>query len=123
MDWCSSRMSSTGPVERTGASSAANGPLALFPAIVILDPDDVVLAEIAAGLDLDQLQIDLAGIFEAVRRSDRDEDRFVLVDDLRLLPDDDPGGAADHDPVLGTMVMELQRKTPGRFHDDALDLI
>src|SRR5947209_412173 len=99
MDRRSSRISSTGPVEtiRAPGRSRRIRPL-LFPAVVILDPDDVVLAEIAAGLDLDQLQVDLAGILQAMRRSDRDEDRFVLVNDLRLLPDDDAGGATDDDP-------------------------
>src|ERR1700730_17815589 len=91
-------------------------------AVVILNPHDIVLAEIAAGLDLDQLQVDLAGILEAMLRSDRDVDRFVLVNDLRLLPDHDAGRAADNNPVLGTMVMQLQREPSRRLHDDALDL-
>jgi hypothetical protein len=52
------------------------------PLIIVLDADDVVLAEIAAGLDLDQLQYDLAGIFQPVDGADRDVDRFVLVHDL-----------------------------------------
>ena len=47
--------------------------------IVILDTDDIVLAEIAAGLDLDQLQQNLAGILQPVDGADRDIDRFVLV--------------------------------------------
>jgi hypothetical protein len=34
--------------------------------IVIPDAHDVVFAEIAAGLYLDQLEVDLAGIFEAM---------------------------------------------------------
>jgi hypothetical protein len=34
--------------------------------VIILDADDIVLAEIAAGLDLDQLQQNLAGIFQPV---------------------------------------------------------
>jgi hypothetical protein len=34
--------------------------------IVVLDAHDVVLAEIAAGLHLDQLQVDLARIFQPV---------------------------------------------------------
>jgi hypothetical protein len=37
--------------------------------IDVLEPYDVVLAEIAADLDLDQLQRDLAGIGEAVATS------------------------------------------------------
>src|SRR5450631_1655981 len=82
------------------------------PAVVILDPHNIVLAEIAAGLDLDQLEVDLAGILEAMLRSDRDVDRLVLVNDLRLLSHDHPSGAADHNPVLSTMVVQLQRQTP-----------
>ena len=49
----------------------------------VLDADDVVLAEIGAGLHLDQLEVDLAGIGEAVDDADRQEDRLVLVHDLR----------------------------------------
>ena len=44
--------------------------------IVILDADDIVLAEIAAGLHLDQLEVDLAGIFKAVLRAARHIDRI-----------------------------------------------
>jgi hypothetical protein len=39
--------------------------------VIVLDADDVVLAEIAAGLDLDQLQHDLAGIFQPVDGADQ----------------------------------------------------
>ena len=51
-----------------------------------VEPDDVVLAEIASGLDLDQLERDLAGIGEPVDRADRDIDRLVLVHELLLSP-------------------------------------
>jgi hypothetical protein len=44
----------------------------------------IVLAEIAPGLDLDQLQQNLAGIFQPMDGADRDIDRFVLVHDLVL---------------------------------------
>src|SRR3954462_14190863 len=36
------------------------------PLVVVLDADDVVFAEIAAGLDFDQLERDLAGVFQPV---------------------------------------------------------
>jgi hypothetical protein len=42
--------------------------------IVILDTDNVVLAEVAAGLDLDQFQQNLAGVFQPVHCADRDID-------------------------------------------------
>ena len=48
----------------------------LFHAVIdVPDADDVVLAEVRAGLDLDQLQVDLAGIGETVDHPDRQEDR------------------------------------------------
>ena len=34
--------------------------------IFVFDAHDIILSEIAAGLDLNKHQIDLAGIFEAV---------------------------------------------------------
>ena len=49
------------------------------PVIVVLDAHDVVLAEIAAGLYLDQLKVDLARIFEAMPGTARNVDRLVLV--------------------------------------------
>ena len=50
--------------------------------VIVLDTDDVVLAEVTSGLNLDQFQEDLAGIFQPVDGSDRDVDRFVLMHDL-----------------------------------------
>ena len=52
------------------------------PLIILLDADDIVLAEIAAGLGLDQFQRDLAWIFQPVDGADRDIDRFVLTHDV-----------------------------------------
>jgi hypothetical protein len=40
--------------------------IASFPVIDVLDPDDVILAEIAAGLNLDKLHVDLAWVGEAM---------------------------------------------------------
>ena len=43
--------------------------------IVVLDAHDVVFAEIAAGLYLDQFKVDLARIFEAMPGTARNVDR------------------------------------------------
>src|ERR1700761_9453974 len=91
--------------------------------IIVFDADDVILAEITAGLDLDQFQQDLAGVFQPVDGTDRDVDRFVLVHGLDGFVDRHPRGAAHHDPVLGAMVVLLQRQPPARLHHDALDLV
>ena len=100
-------------------------PVRIFSAslIIIFNPDDVVFTEIASGLDLNQLQEDLAGIFQPVDGTDRDIDRFVLVDDLDEFVDGHARRAAHHDPVLGAVMMLLQREPASRLHDDALDLV
>src|SRR5436309_5651767 len=91
--------------------------------IVILDADDVILAEITSGLNLDQLQQNLAWIFQPVSGADRDVNRFVLVHGLDQFVDGHARRASHHDPVLGAMVMLLQRKPPPRLNDNALDLM
>ena len=50
--------------------------------VIILDADDVVLAEITAGLHLDQFQQILTGTFQPVDRADQDIDRLILVHGL-----------------------------------------
>src|SRR5258708_4179340 len=100
---------------RSGARSAS--------LVVILDTDDVVFAEIAAGLHFDQFEQNLAGVFQPVGGADRDVDRLVLVDDLDEIIDRYPRRTANHDPVLGTVVMHLQRQPPAGLHHDALDLM
>src|ERR1700722_10614105 len=94
-----------------------------FTVIDVVDSDDVVLAEIAAGLNLDQLDVDLAWIGEPVRRANRQVDRFVLVNERHSLVERDLGGAAHDHPVLGAVVVLLQRQAPARPHDNAFDLI
>ena len=91
--------------------------------IIVLNPNDIVLAEIAAGLDLDQFQRDLAGVFQPVHGADRDVDRFVLVHGLDEFVDCHARSAPYHDPVLGAMVVLLQREATARLDDDALDLV
>src|SRR5689334_22797964 len=91
--------------------------------IIVLDTDDIVLAEIAPGLHLDQFEHDLAGIFKPMGGADRDIDRFILVHVLDQLIDGHPRGTSHHNPVLGTMMMLLQRQPPARLHHDTLDLM
>src|SRR5258708_35749166 len=101
----------------------ANPSLNLTALIVIFDPDDIVLAQITSGLNLDQFQRNLAGIFHPMGRSDWDIDRFVLVHDLDEFIDGHARRATHHDPVLGPMMMFLQREPAAWLHHDALDLM
>src|SRR3954471_5665088 len=76
-------------------------------AIIILDPDDVVLAQIAAGLHLDQFKRNLPGVFHTVGCTDWDVYRFVLVNGLDEVVYGYARSASHHDPVLGSMVVLL----------------
>src|ERR1700683_109189 len=73
----------------------------LGTSIIALDAHDIVLAEVAAGLHLDQLKIDLARIFQAVSGTARNIGRFIFMQDLGVVADGDARGATHHDPVLG----------------------
>ena len=61
--------------ERRGAELT----LPLPAPVDVVEAHDVVLAEIAADLHLDQFERDLAGIGEPMNAADRDVDRFVFV--------------------------------------------
>ena len=49
--------------------------------------------------------------------------RLVLMHCAGLVVDDDLCGTLDHHPVLGTVMVLLQRELTARLHHDALDLI
>ena len=58
---------------------------ASVPGVDILVTDDVVLTQIGAALHLDQMQIDLAGVFQPVHGPQRNVDRLVLGQQLHVL--------------------------------------
>src|ERR1700722_7177099 len=49
-------------------------------AVRVIQPYDVVLAEITSGLNLDQFERNLAGIGKAMNAADRDVSGFIFVD-------------------------------------------
>ena len=64
----------------------------------------------------------VAGVLKPVPGTIRNIDRLVLVQHPHILADRDLSGSAHHNPVLGPVVMPLQRQPPARFDHDALDL-
>ena len=60
-------------------------------AVGILEPHDIVLAEIGAGLHLDQRQRDQAGILQPVHAAQRQIDALVLAQDQGFLRRGSPG--------------------------------
>ena len=88
----------------------------------IFEALDIVLTQIAARLHFDDLQRDLARVAQAVHRGDRDVGGLVFAEQEHVVVTGDFGGAADHDPVFGAVVVHLQRQARARLDRDVLDL-
>src|SRR5215469_11312317 len=84
--------------------------LRTLAAVAILEAHDVVLAEIGARLHLDDLECNGARILDAVLHPDRDVSRLVLLEEKHLLAAGDTRRAGDDDPMLGAVVMQLERQ-------------
>src|SRR5688572_29343197 len=89
---------------------------------LVFDADDIVLAEIGAGLHFDQLQHDLSGVAEPMHAAERQVDRLVLREHYRLAIARHLGRAAHHYPVLGAMMVTLQAEALAGFHEKPLHL-
>ena len=68
-----------------------------------LQAHNIVFAQITAGLNFDQLQIDLSRILKAVSRAARNIDRLVFVQQFNLVADRHPRRPAHHNPVFRTV--------------------
>jgi hypothetical protein len=77
-------------------------------------------AEVAAGLDFDQFEINLARILEAVLGADGNVGRLVLVHDLGLLAKGHSGGAAQ-DPATAAQAYCALRRGKMAMHDGRSD--
>src|ERR1700730_10158469 len=91
--------------------------------IDVVEPDNIVFAQVGAGLNLDQFEVDPAGVRHAMHATYRQIDRLVLVDKMDLVGAGDLGCSLDDDPVLGAMEMLLQGQALTWLHDDAFDLV
>src|SRR5665213_1323410 len=101
---------------------------AVLAAVVVFEPDDVVLGKVVADLDLDQRHRPAARIGHAVDGAQRYVDGAVDLDARRLQrghvhADGDVGDAGDDRPVLAAMGVLLQGEAGAGIDDDALDLM
>src|ERR1700761_7786008 len=91
-------------------------------AVVVVETDDVVLAEVVALLDLDEHQRPGPGVADPVGHSDRDVDRVAPLDlAVTAVKGDDPG-SGDHEPVLGAPGVLLVAQPLARPDLDGLHL-
>ena len=93
------------------------------PAVVVVEPDYVVLAEVITVLDLDEHKIVGALVLDPMSRASRDVDRLAgpkampgpLKDDARL--------ARDDEPMLRSTGMALIAEALPGADDDAFHLV
>src|ERR1700719_2634296 len=85
---------------------------AAFAAVAVLEAHDVVFTQIRARLHLNDVQQDLAGILDAVFDAEWNVGRLILFEEKYLIATRDARGPGDDDPVLGAMMVQLQRQLP-----------
>ena len=100
-----------------GAWSHSIGAMGYAP-VDVVEAHDVVLAQIAADLYLDQFKPNLAGVGEPMDAADRDVDGFVFVHAALVSAERHFGRPLDHDPMLGSVEMLLQGQLAAWLHDD-----
>src|SRR5262245_32084658 len=106
-------------IDRTQLPASCPG----MPMINVVEPNNVVLAQIAADLHFDQLQRDFSRIGEAMDRTDRHIDGFIFVHQPHIVADRDLGDATHYDPVFRAMEVLLQRQPAAGMNADSLDLV
>lgn len=87
--------------------------------IGVFKPHDVVFAEVGAGLDFDEFEVGLAGVFEAMDDAEGNVGGLVFGEQQGVFATGDFCGALDDDPVFGAVVF-LQGQALAGFDDDAL---
>jgi hypothetical protein len=94
-----------------------------MPVVVILKPDNIVFLKIFAILHFNDLERNLAGVFEAVLRRHRYVGAFVRVHIIDILAVGHLRGPGDHDPVLAPVVMKLMGKLRSWIDDQTFNLV
>src|SRR5262245_885013 len=93
------------------------------PSVVVLAPDDVVLAQVRTVLHLDDDRPGAAVILDPMPCPPRDIDHLPRPEPPRPPGYDHARRATHHDPALRAKPMPLQAQATAGLHDEALDLV
>ena len=74
---------------------------------LVIQADNIQFINMIAGLDFDDNQGGVAGIFDAVQKVRRNKNRLVGVDIKGLTVPGHAGGSFDHHPMFRTVFMFL----------------
>src|SRR4051812_15847760 len=94
----------------------------LLPPVTVAEAGDVVLAEVVARLDLDDMQRHRSRIFQPMSDAEWNIGRLVGNQIEHIAFAGDPGHAAHDHPMLRPAVMPLQREPAARIDDQPVDL-
>src|ERR1700761_1370330 len=97
--------------------------LRLGPAVVVVQPDDVVFAEVVAVLDLDEHQRHGTGVVDPVRGAGRHVHGVAPLDLGELAVQGHDPGTADHEPVFRPPGVPLVAEALPGVDLDRLDLV
>ncbi len=92
------------------------------PAVVVLIAHDVVFPQVGAALYLNQLYGDFAAVGEAVFAAQGDVGALVFANQFLDAVFFHHGCPSHHNPVLGAVVVHLQRQAGAGIHHDLLHL-
>src|SRR5258707_12359154 len=90
--------------------------------VTVLEAHYIVFAEIRARLHLDDLERHRARVLDAMLHADRNVSGLVLFEKEHLLAARDARRAGHHHPVLGAVMMQLQRQRGAGVYLQALHL-
>src|ERR1700741_3988155 len=95
---------------------------AVLAAVAVVVANDVVLAQVAARLHLNDMQRNASRVLNTMSHPDRYEGRLVLFEQEHFIAARNARGPRYHHPVLGAVGMHLQRQHASGAHDEPLDL-
>src|SRR5690349_10742119 len=95
---------------------AARSAVLAFTTITIFEAHDVILTQVGARLHFNDVQRNLARVFDAVLGAQGNVGGLIFLQQESLLPSRNPRCARHHYPMLGTVMMELQRHARTRLH-------
>lgn len=105
------------------ATSAALNAVELSATEVVVQPDDVVLAEVVTVLDLDEDEVLTPGVLDPVSDTLRHVDGGAGPDDVVDAIEADQAGAANHEPVFGASRVGLVADAAPGGYQDRLHLV
>lgn len=79
-----------------------------LPPVPVVEPHDIILPQVGTRLHFDDVQRYLPGILDAVLLADGDIGGLVFLQQEHSVSASDTRCAGDHDPVFGTVMMQLQ---------------